>query len=93
MKCSKCGREIRELVKVEKVFVERRSRVILKDGKLVELDTKDQTVRVVDRWYECRCGALITDSDAIVEAILEGKSAEEVLRIFVKVLSLREALR
>ena len=92
LKCSKCGREIKELVKVERILIERRSKAVLKDGKL-KLENTEEEILEKEKWYECTCGALITVVDVIAEAILEGKSKQEVQRIFDRILELEDALR
>ena len=92
MKCPVCKREIKELVKVEILRVERRSIVRLENNTLVS-NKQHEKSEVTDYWYKCPCGALITDDDSVARAILEGRSNEEVMKLFEKIMLLKEASR
>ena len=88
MKSTRCGREIKELVAVERILIERRSKAVLKDGK-IKLENTEEEILEKEKWYKCTCGVLITDSDVIAEAILKGKSKQEVQRFLTEFLILK----
>ena len=92
MKCPVCKREIKELVKVEILRIERRSIIHLENNTLTQEKISEKS-ELADTWYECICGALITDVDDIVKVILEGRSNEEVMELFEKIMLLKEASR